>query len=82
MLKIKFIIKSRTTTALYQFKLEEIFMQTVLLILILLLILIDIKEGIRIRQLEKKTLSAFRVICEKVIANERKLKNLGKEEAK
>lgn len=54
-------------------------MQTILLILILLLTLIDIKEGIRIRQLEKKTLSAFRVICEKVIANERKLKNLGKE---
>ncbi len=49
---------------------------------ILLLILIDIKEGIKIRQLEKKTLSAFRVICEKIIANERKLKNLGKEESK
>ena len=55
-------------------------MQTILLLLILLLILIDIKEGIKIRQLEKKTLSAFRVICEKVIANERKLKNLGKED--
>ena len=54
-------------------------MQTILLLLILLMILIDLKQEIKIRQLERNTLSAFRVICEKVIANERKLKTVGKE---
>ena len=54
-------------------------MQTILLLLILLMILIDLKQEIKIRQLERNTLSAFRVICEKVIANERKLRIVGKE---
>ena len=56
-------------------------MQTILLLLILLMILIDLKQEIKIRQLERNTLSAFRVICEKVIANERKLRIVGKEGA-
>lgn len=45
---------------------EEIQMQIFLLAIILILIGIVAHQGKEIRELEKKTLEAFRIVCQKI----------------
>ena len=47
-------------------------MQTVLLIVIFILIVINLRQAGELRDLERKTLDAFRIVCKKIQAEKDK----------
>ena len=49
-----------------QNKKEETQMQTFLLIVILILVVINLRQADELRDLERKTLDAFKIVCKKL----------------
>ena len=52
-----------------QNKKEETQMQTFLLIVILILVVINLRQADELRDLERKTLDAFKIVCKKLKQN-------------
>ena len=48
-------------------------MQTILLIIILIMALFILKQAIKLSLLEEKTLRAFRIICDEVKTNKKRM---------